>query len=145
MKTLMSILLLSSLMIAPILAAGADLNKSINKTGIVSSLNLGIKSDNDGLRTSSAIIIKQVLDNSLIRPEDFSSSLIPLLSMLQNGKTPDERIAAALALFSLDNSIAVYRLRGAAKFDNDEKVRVVSKNLYYFYHISHNSAYFLDF
>ena len=145
MKTLVSILLLSSLMVAPILAAGADLHKSVNKVGIVNSLNLGIKSDNDGLRTSSAVIIKQVLDNSLVRPEDFSTSLIPLLRMLHNGKTVDERVAAALALYSLDNSIAIYRLRGAAQFDNSEKVRSVSKNLYYFYHISHNSAYFLDF
>lgn len=145
MKTLVSILLLSSLLIAPILAAGADLAKTTHKTAIVQSLNLGIKSDNEGLRTSSAVIIKQVIDNSLIRPAEFSSSLIPLLRMLENGKTEDERIAAAVALLSLDNSIGIYRLRGSARFDESEKVRSVSKNLYYFYHTAHHSTYFLDF
>jgi hypothetical protein len=145
MKTLVSILLLSSLMVAPLLAAGADLAKTTNKSAVVQSLNLGIKSDNEGLRTSAAVIIKQVIDNSLIKPADFSSSLIPLLRMLENGKTEDERIAAAVALLSLDNSIGIYRLRGSARFDESEKVRSVSKNLYYFYHTSHHSTYFLDF
>lgn len=145
MKTIVSILLLSSLLIAPILAAGADLEKTTNKGTIVQNLNLGIKSDNDGLRTSSAVIIKQVIDNSIINPSEFSSSLIPLLKMLENGKTEDERIAAAVALLSLDNAIGIYKLRGSAKFDESDKVRSVSKNLYYFYHTTHHSTYFLDF
>ncbi len=145
MKMLISILLLSSLIVAPLLAAGADLAKTTNKSAIVKSLNLGIKSENDGLRTSSAVVIKQVIDNSLVNPADFSSSLIPLLRMLENGRTEDERIAAAVALLSLDNAIGVYRLRGSAQFDESEKVRSVSKNLYYFYHTSHRSTYFLDF
>ncbi len=145
MKTLASILLLSSLLIAPILAAGADLTPSTNKSEIVENLVAGINSDNEGLRTSSAVVITEVIDNSIASPEDFSPSLIPLLKMLNEGTTEMERIVAAVALYSLADGIGIYRLRGSARFDDSEKVRAVSKNLYYAYHTLHHSQYFLDF
>lgn len=145
MKTLALILLISSLMVAPLLAAGAESAKTTHRSAIIGSLNMGVKSDNDGLRTSAAVVVKQLIDNSIIRADEFSSLMIPLLRMLENGKTEEERIAAAVALGSLDNAIGIYRLRGSAKFDESEKVRSVSKNLYYFYHIAHHSTYFLDF
>jgi len=145
MKTLVVILLLSSLMIAPILAGGADSRAELNQTAVIENLARGINSANDGLRISSAEIIKQVIDNNLIRPADFSASLIPLLKMLDNGNTDYERMTAALALYSLGNGIGIYKLRGAARFDGSERVRSVSKNLYYGYHTIHHSTYFLDF
>ncbi len=145
MKTLVSILLLSSLMFAPLLAAGADRAPSTNKNLIVQSLLTGIHSDNEGLRTSSAVVITEVIDNALASPDDFSPSLIPLLQMLDNGRTETERIVAAVALYSLNDGIGIYRLRGSARFDNSEKVRTVSKNLYYSFHTLHHSQYFLDF
>ena len=145
MKTLVSILLLSSLMFAPLLAAGADLTPSTNKSAIVENLVAGISSDNEGLRISSAAVITEVIDNSIAEPEDFSVSLIPLLKMLDDGTTEMERISAAVALYSLDNGIGIYRLRGSARFDKSERVRVISKNLYYAFHILNRSQYFLDF
>ncbi len=145
MKTLVLILLLSSLMFAPLLAAGADRAPSTDKSAIVQSLVNGISSENDGLRTSAAVVMKEVIDRAIVQPEDFSGSLIPLLKMLDTGRTDDERIAAAVALYSLDNGIGIYRLRGSARFDNSEKVRTVSKNLYYSFHTLHHSKYFLDF
>jgi len=145
MKTLLMVLLLSSLLTAPLLAAGAESAKLTKKAAIVQTLNMAILSENDGLRTSAAVVVKQVIDNSIITVDEASSLMIPLLRMLENGKTEDERIAAAVALSSLDNAICIYRLRGSARFDESEKVRSVSKNLYYFYHTSHHSTYFLDF
>ncbi len=145
MKTLVSILLLSSLMLAPLLAAGADLTPSTNKSAVVENLVAGISSDNEGLRISSAAVITEVIDNSIAEPEDFSVSLIPLLKMLDDGTTEMERISAAVALYSLDNGIGIYRLRGSARFDKSERVRVISKNLYYAFHILNRSQYFLDF
>ena len=145
MKTLVSILLLSSLMIAPLLAAGADLSTSTHKSAIVENLMSGIKSDNEGLRVSSAIVLTEVIDNALVKPDDFSATLVPLLKMLDYGTTDEERIAAAVALYSIDSGIGIYRLRGSAKFDSSEKVRNVSKNLYHSYHILNHSTYFLDF
>src|SRR5512146_2637143 len=134
MKTLVSILLLSSLMFAPILAAGADLTASPNKSAIIENLTTGLKSDNEGLRVSSAVVMTEVIDNALAKPDDFSATLIPLLRMLDYGVTEEERIAAAVALYTIDSGIGIYRLRGSAKFDTSEKVRAVSKNLYYSYH-----------
>jgi len=145
MKTLMSILLLSSVMFAPILAAGADLTPSTNKSEIAANLVAGITSDNEGLRVSSAAVITEAIDNSIAEPKDFSGSLIPLLKMLDNGATEMERITAAVALYSLDNGIGIYRLRGSARFDKSEKVRDVSKNLYYSFHTLNHTQYFLDF
>lgn len=145
MKTLVSILLLSSLMFAPILAAGADLTASPNKSAIIENLTTGLKSDNEGLRVSSAVVMTEVIDNALAKPDDFSATLIPLLRMLDYGVTEEERIAAAVALYTIDSGIGIYRLRGSAKFDSSEKVRAVSKNLYYSYHTINSSTYFLDF
>ncbi len=145
MKTLVSILLLSSLMFAPLLAAGADLKSTTNKSDIAENLEVGITSDNEGLRVSSAAVITEVIDNSIAEPEDFSVSLIPLLKMLDNGATEMERISAAVALYSLDNAIGIYRLRGSARFDKSERVRAISKNLYYAFHTLNRSQYFLDF
>jgi HEAT repeat protein len=145
MKTLVSIILLSSLMIAPLLAIGPELTPTTNKSAIVDNLAVGLKSDNQGLRISSAVVVREVIDKALIAPEDFSATLIPLLRMLDYGKTAQERIAAAVALYSLNNDIGIYRLRGSARFDNNEKVRTISKNLYYSYHTLNHSTYFLDF
>ncbi len=145
MKTLVSILLLSSLMIAPLLAAGAELTKSSNKSAIVENLMSGIESDNEGLRVSSAIVMTEVIENAIVKPDDFSATLIPLLKMLDYGNTDEERIAAAVALYNIDSGIGIYRLRGSAKFDSSEKVRTVSKNLYHTYHTLNHSTYFLDF
>jgi hypothetical protein len=98
MKTFMLVLLLSSLLIAPILASGADSRTAFNKSEMIQSLTLGVSSDNEGLRTSSAIVIKPVLDQSLIKPADISCSLCALLKMLDSGTTEKERIAAAVAI-----------------------------------------------
>ena len=145
MKTLISILLFSSLIFAPMLTAGSDPNSESHKTAIVENLTRGVNSDNEGLRISSALVIKQVIDNNIVHPDDFSSSLIPLLKMLDKGTTTAERMTAALTLYSLDNGIGIYKLRGSARFDASKKVRTISKNLYYGYHTIHNSTYFLDF
>ena len=145
MKTLVSILLLSYLMFAPILAAGADRVPSTSKSAIVENLIAGISSDNEGLKTSAAMVMTEVIDNAIASPDDFSPSLFPLLTMLDNGRTETERIVAAVALYSLNDGIGIYRLRGSARFDNSERVRMISKNLYYSFHTLHHSQYFLDF
>jgi len=144
MKTLL-ILLLSSLMFASILAAGAGSKTKLNKYAIIENLNRGLNSDNEGLRISSAGMIQEIIDNAIVNPDEFSTSLIPLLKMLDNGSTEYERLSAALTLYSIGNGIGIYRLRGSAKYDESEKVRTISKNLYYGYHTVHQSTYFLDF
>jgi hypothetical protein len=71
--------------------------------------------------------------------------MVPLLKLLKNGKTNEERIAAAVALFELGNPIGIYRLRGVAVFDDNEKVATVCKNLYYTYHKLRGTEYLASF
>jgi len=71
--------------------------------------------------------------------------MIPLLKLLNDGKTDEERIAAAVALYQLGNPIGIYRLRGVAVFDDNEKVAMVCKNLYYTYHKLHGTEYLVSF
>jgi hypothetical protein len=101
----------------------------------------GIQSDNSGLKISKAFIICDQINESYIKSSDASKAMIPLLEMLHNGKTDEERIAAALALFELGNPIGIYRLRGVGQFDKNERVASICKNLYVSYHKIHGTEY----
>lgn len=114
------------------------------KEAIVDNLNVGIKSDNYGLRTSSADVLFDLIHDSYLKSDDASKTMIPLLVMLEKGQTDEERISAALALFNLGNNIGIYRLRGVAKFDDNERVSKICKNLYYSYHKLNGTEYLID-
>ena len=118
---------------------------SEKRSAVVTNLKTGIESENTGLHTSAAFVLSDLISESYLKSDDASNTLIPLLRLLENGKTDEERIAAALALYQLGNNIGIYRLRGTAIFDDNEKVASVCKNLYYTYHKLHGSEYFLNF
>jgi len=90
-------------------------------------------------------VLSDLINDAYLESDDASKAMIPLLKMLDNGKTECERIAAAVALYKLGNSIGIYRLRGVAIFDDNIKVSTVCKNLYYSFHKLHGTEYFLDF
>ena len=115
------------------------------KSIIVDNLTVGIESDNTGLHTSSALIMYDLINESYLESSDASEALVPLLKLLNNGKSNEERIAAAVALYKLGNPIGIYRLRGVAVFDDNEKVATVCKNLYYTYHKLHGTEYLAGF
>ena len=115
------------------------------KSAIVDNITVGIESQNTGLHTSAALVMYTLINESYLESEDASKAMIPLLKLLREGKTDEERIAAAVALYQLDNSIAIYSLRGIAVFDDNEKVATVCKNLYYSYHKLHNTEYLVSF
>jgi hypothetical protein len=115
------------------------------KSLIVDNLTVGIKSENSGLHTSAALVIYELINESYLESDDASKAMIPLLKLLKNGKTEEERIAAAMALFQLGNPIGIYQLRGVAVFDDNEKVATVCKNLYYSYHKLHHTEYLVSF
>ena len=118
---------------------------SDQKSGAVDNLTEGIKSNNYGLRVSSSNVLFDLIHNTYIKSDDASIAMIPLLVMLENGQTDEERISAALALFNLGNSIGIYRLRGVAIFDDNERVSKICKNLYYSYHKLNGTEYLIDF
>lgn len=142
MKTLFMLLMLM-LPVSVVFSQSENLS-STQKSEIVDNLNVGINSDNNGLRTSSADVLSDLVNDKYLDKSDASKSMIPLLMMLENGKSDEERISAALALYNLGNPIGIYRLRGIAVYDNNEKVSTVCKNLYYTYHKLHGTEYLVD-
>lgn len=142
MKYLIVIYLALVLIPITTITAG-DLNKD-KKSAVVDNLTVGITSDNSGLRTSSANVLTNLITNAYLEDSDARKAMIPLLEMLDKGKTDCERIAAAVALYKLGNGIGIYRLRGVALFDDNEKVSTVCKNLYYTFHKLNGTEYLID-
>ena len=143
MKTLLTVLF--SLLVVQTLSAQATEFPESKKSLIVDNLIVGVKSDNNGLHTSAALVIYDLINESYLESGDASKAMIPLLKLLKNAKTEEERIAAAMALFQLGNPIGIYQLRGVAVFDNNEKVATICKNLYYSYHKLHHTEYLVSF
>lgn len=106
---------------------------------------MGIESDNIGLHTSVALVMYDLINKSYLESNDASKAMIPLFKLLNEGKTDEERIAAAVALYQLGNPVGIYRLRGVAVFDDNQKVASVCKNLYYSYHKLHGTEYLVTF
>ena len=129
MKTLLTVLF--ALLVVQTLAAQTSQLPEEKKSAVVDNLTEGIESPNTGLHTSAAFVMYALISQSYLQSDD--------------GKTDEERIAAAVALYELDNSIAIYQLRGIAVFDDNEKVATVCKNLYYSYHKLHGTEYLVSF
>ena len=143
MKTIMT--LLFALLVVQSLSAQVSEFNAEKKSEIVDNLTVGIESDNNGLHTSAALVMYDLINESYLESSDASRAMVPLLKLLKNGKTNEERIAAAVALFELGNPIGIYRLRGVAVFDDNEKVATVCKNLYYTYHKLRGTVYLASF
>ncbi|MBK7632763.1 MAG: hypothetical protein IPJ23_19205 [Ignavibacteriales bacterium] len=143
MKTL--IVVLMTLVLVPFVSAQTEQFPKEKKSAIVNNLNEGINSANIGLRTSSANVLFDLIEENYLESSDASKSMIPLLNMLEKGKTDDERIAAAVALYKLGNGIGIYRLRGVAIFDDNKRVSTICKNLYYSFHKLHGTEYLINF
>jgi hypothetical protein len=143
MKTLVTVFL--ALLVVQILSAQETEFPENKKSLIVDNLTVGIKSENNGLHTSAALVIYELINESYLESGDASKAMIPLLKLLKNGETEEERIAAAMALFQLGNPIGIYQLRGVAVFDDNEKVATICKNLYYSYHKLHHTEYLVSF
>lgn len=66
------------------------------------------------------------------------------MKMLSESISESEKIAAALSLYKIEDKRGIYYLRGAAIYDESEKVRLVGKNLYYNFHLANGSTYLVD-
>jgi len=142
MKTLLKVIL--ALLAVQTLSAQPAVFSAEKKSDVVDNLTNAIKSDNTGLQTSGALVLSTLISDSYLESGDASLAMIPLLKMLREGNTDEERIAAAVALYNLDNQIAIYQLRGVAVFDDNEKVATVCRNLYYSYHKLHGTEYLVS-
>ena len=132
------------LVVQPLLAQTSEFPEE-KKSSAVDNLTVGIESQNTGLHTSSALVLADLIRESYIESDEASETLIPLLKLLKESKTDEERVAAAVALYQLGDPIGIYHLRGVAVFDDNEKVAQVCRNLYYSYHKLHGTEYLVSF
>ena len=142
MKTLIIVVL--TLVLVPACITTTTQFRKGKESEIVDNLNVGIKSTNIGLRTGSANVLSDLISEKYLEKDDASKAMIPF-EMLENGRTDEERIAAAVALYKLGNSIGIYRLRGVAIYDNNIQVSSICKNLYYTYHKLNGTEYLINF
>lgn len=96
------------------------------KDVIADNLIVGLKSANDGLKLSSAFYLGEY---------QAEEALIPLMQMLREGKTTEERITAALALYKIGNPRGIFMLRGMARFDDDVRLSKICAKFYNAYHL----------
>ena len=111
---------------------------------IVENLENGLVSENSGLRVSSALVLGQLIDTKYIQRDNADKTLVSLMKMLDNGKSDEEKIAAALALFKVGNAMGIYKLKGSSKFDHSKRVKDICYKLYQQFHIQNGTEYLLE-
>lgn len=81
----------------------------------------GIKSENQGLKVSSAFFLGELKS---------TKAVIPLMRILREDNCDGARLAAALALVKIGDARGVYIVKKAVDFNDCEKVRKMAKHLY---------------
>jgi hypothetical protein len=103
---------------------GGDINKSQIQNiyrQVEDNLLVGVNSENYGLRTSAAYFLGSIQSERAV---------IPLLKMLKEGQTEEERILAALSLTKINSERGLFAVKRAAKFDDSERVQRLCKTFY---------------
>ena len=90
---------------------------------VVENYLTGIKSDNFGLKTSSAYYLGELKS---------SDAVIPLLKILSNDEEDVRtRITAALALYKIGDGRGIYRLKTMSRFEDNKRLADLSQKFYY--------------
>jgi hypothetical protein len=118
MKTSVVVLAALALMLfAGSVVAAENSAKSLTSDqygGAVQNLLIGLKSDNQGLRESSAYMLGEL---------GSTKAVIPLMAMLRDDASESSRIVAALALTRIGDARGVYAVKRAASFDESREVQ----------------------
>ena len=88
---------------------------------VIDNYLLGINSENEGVKLSSAYLMGEY---------KITDGVIPLMKILHNGETEEARIIAALSLIKIGTPMSVYSVKEAAKLDDSERVRRICKAFY---------------
>jgi hypothetical protein len=87
----------------------------------IENLIAGISSDNMGLKISSAYMLGEYQCNKAV---------LPLLKILKSDDREEARIAAAVALYKIDDSRGLFAVKQAVRFDSSERVKKICSLLY---------------
>ena len=122
-KIFSSLLLLSLLLFTGL--SSAEVNKSNIEANTYESIELnrliGLASDNEGLRVSCAFNLGEMKSDNAV---------IPLMKLLREGQTFEERVIAALSLVKIGDSKGVFLVSRLAKFSDNEKIRRMCERFY---------------
>lgn len=122
MKNLIFVTTLLVVFAVTTLAAGHDgYRKSVSGNSVDNYLE-GLESQNFGLKLSAAYYLGEY---------GCQDAVIPLLRMLKSDKRVEARIAAAVALFKLNDDRGLYAVKEAIKFDDSKRVRKICSLLYH--------------
>jgi len=78
------------------------------------NLLIGLQSDNQGLRESSAFMLGELKS---------AKAVIPLMNILRSEEHESSRVVAALALCRIGDARGVYAVKQATKFDDSQFVQ----------------------
>ena len=113
MKFLATTLLLTSILIGGSFASGNPEVRTEIKQNTISSLIIGLNSENLGLKSSCAYMLGEL---------QISTAVIPLMRILRENENDDLRIIAALALYKIGSPIAIHAVKQSIRFDDSERV-----------------------
>ena len=98
------------------LAAGEETYAGLTKEkydAVVVNLMIGLKSDNPGLRASSAFMLGELRAREAV---------VPLMEMLHSGENESCKIVAALALCRIGDERGTYAVKRAVQFEENQQV-----------------------
>ncbi|PKL81952.1 MAG: hypothetical protein CVV24_12590 [Ignavibacteriae bacterium HGW-Ignavibacteriae-3] len=103
----------------------ADVNKDAPKANTYEAIEMnrliGLASDNQGLRVSCTFNLGEMKSEKAV---------IPLMKLLREGETYEERVIAALSLIKIGNAQGVYLVSRLAKFCECDKTRRICEKFY---------------
>jgi hypothetical protein len=122
-RTFFGFLILSTLLFTTF--SIAEVNKTAPKANTYEAIELnrliGLASDNEGLRVSCAFNLGEMKSKKAV---------IPLMALLRDGKTCEERIIAALSLVKIGDPQGVYLVSRLAKFHDCDRTRRMCEKFY---------------
>ena len=96
-------------------------NKDPVSESTVSSLLMGLNSENNGLKSSSAYMLGEL---------KVSSAVVSLMRLLHNDDSEEVRISAALALYKIGTPMSIHAVKQASKFDESKRVSKLAHSFY---------------
>ncbi|KUO59096.1 hypothetical protein APF79_10765 [bacterium BRH_c32] len=114
-----ALLLVSSIAVKAVEPTKKKVQNDFNQ--VEKNLIIGLNSDNEGLKLSSAYYLGEYqLDNAVL----------PLMAILKSNQKDCQKVAAALSLIKINDSRGVFAVKRAAIFDDSEYVRRMCSKFY---------------
>lgn len=118
---LSGILMLTLVLTASTFANVSPSSKTNTYETIEQNRLIGLSEDNEGLRVSAAFNLGEMKSQKAV---------VPLMKLLKDGKTEEEKIIAALSLIKIGDSQGVFLVSRAAQFQESARVRRVCEKFY---------------